>query len=204
MTIIRTFKLYGHLIAGEEREGVRGALYNYVLAGNGLFIRAEREGLKVCFPVQNFEVKNLPDVSPSFEMQMERVPSLLVSEMISMARHWAREGREDLFHFIRERDAWEVHEPHQVRMGGSCRPLHDGPDSTHERAFIEAHSHHRMQAYFSSIDNADETGFRIYAVLGDIPCEPKIRVRVGVYGNFWEIPAEWVFELPDGLSENNA
>ena len=59
-----------------------------------------------------------------------------------------------------------------------------------------------MRAYFSGTDDADETGFRIYGVIGLINCDPKIpelRLRVGVHGNFWEIPADWVFEMPDAI-----
>lgn len=194
-------KLYGYQIAGEDVR-VPGVNFDYVIGGNGLFLRAQRTGLSVCFPLEDFEVRGLPDITPTFEMEYETVPVERVQEMISMSRYWAERGVEDLFHFtLDESGAWEFHEPEQVRSGGSCRPLHDGPDSTHERAFIEAHSHHRMRAYFSAIDDRDETGFRIYAVLGDIPSAPKIRVRVGVYSYFWEIPAHWVFELPVDLSD---
>ena len=54
-----------------------------------------------------------------------------------------------------------------------CRatPVHD--------AIVEVHSHHAMRAYFSATDDRDETGRRIYGVLGrlDGP-HPEIALRV--------------------------
>ena len=43
-----------------------------------------------------------------------------------------------------------------------------------------------MRAYFSDTDNRDETGFRIYGVMGEIFSNPQIRMRVGIYGHFYE------------------
>jgi hypothetical protein len=195
---------YGHLVAGREG-GARGVLANYVLSGNGLFIRAERRGLKVSFPLFEYEVRGLPELSPSFEMSYPRVRRALVAEMLSVSARAGALGLENLFHFTLEGDdGWELHDPPQSRTGTSCRPREDGPGSTYERAFIEAHSHHAMRCYFSRMDDRDETGFRLYAVVGDIPRAPKIRVRVGVYGHFWQIPAAWIFDLPDELEDLNS
>jgi hypothetical protein len=203
VSLITLPKKYSYQVAGEEQRP-RGVNFDYVLGGNGLYLRAVRTGLKVCVPLQQFEVRDLPNVASSFEMAYPRVPLSFTNVMLRRSRRWAESGKETLFHFTPETDepeCWMIHEPEQIRMGGSCRPLDDSPGSTYERALIEAHSHHRMKAYFSSVDDRDETGFRIYAVMGSIPDAPKIRVRVGVYGYYWTIPAEWVFELPEELSE---
>ncbi len=66
-------------------------------------------------------------------------------------------------------------------------------------ALVDLHSHGRLPPFFSRIDNKDEQGFRIYAVIGEIDKSPSIRVRVGVYGNYFDIPAPTVFELPGGI-----
>jgi len=65
------------------------------------------------------------------------------------------------------------------------------------------HSHHGMRPEFSRADDADERGFRLYGVIGNLPEKPEIRMRVGVYGYFWEIPASWALELPDSLMDCN-
>ena len=36
------------------------------------------------------------------------------------------------------------------------------------RAVIDLHSHGRMSAFFSSTDDADEQGFRLYVVIGNV------------------------------------
>jgi hypothetical protein len=58
-----------------------------------------------------------------------------------------------------------------------------------------------MQARFSSLDDQDEQGFRIYAVLGCLSSKPVMRVRVGMYGHRRDIPANWVFDLPPGIGD---
>jgi hypothetical protein len=90
-------------------------------------------------------------------------------------------------------------EPDQTRTAASCRPLEQGPGSSHDRALIEIHSHHSMRAEFSRIDDQDEQGFRLYGVIGRLNRQPEIRLRAGLYGYFWEIPAGLAMNLPAGL-----
>jgi len=50
-------------------------------------------------------------------------------------------------------------------------PVHD--------AIVEVHSHHAMRAYFSATDARDETGRRVYGVLGRLAGpHPEIALRV--------------------------
>jgi hypothetical protein len=58
-----------------------------------------------------------------------------------------------------------------------------------------------MSARFSSLDDQDEVGFRVYAILGCISTRPVMRVRVGMYGYRHDIPANWVFDLPPGIGD---
>jgi hypothetical protein len=58
-----------------------------------------------------------------------------------------------------------------------------------------------LDPFFSRTDNKDEQGFRIFAVIGRVNEKPLILVRVGVYGNYWNIPAEMVFELPEEIRD---
>ena len=66
---------------------------------------------------------------------------------------------------------------------------------------IEVHSHHGMDAFWSRLDDADEVGLALYAVLGRIFDAPQLRVRLGVYGEWWPIPATWVFDLPPEIAD---
>jgi hypothetical protein len=54
-----------------------------------------------------------------------------------------------------------------------------------------------MSAFFSDTDDAEENGFRIYSVIGKLKNNYlEIKVRVGLFGYFWNIPADSIFELP--------
>ena len=84
------------------------------------------------------------------------------------------------------------------------------PDSV----LLDMHTHPKMRAGFSFTDNRDETGLKLYAVVGhvgqyrevtpDLDHEramdyiqsncPAIRLRVGVYGYFYQIAWTDVFE----------
>jgi hypothetical protein len=69
---------------------------------------------------------------------------------------------------------------------------------------VTAPHHHVMPPDFSETDDKDETGFRLYGVIGDLDQAPKIRLRVGVYGYHYEIPASWALEVPHGLMDCNS
>jgi hypothetical protein len=58
-----------------------------------------------------------------------------------------------------------------------------------------------MAPFFSQTDNRDEQGFRLYAVIGRVKTKPQLCVRVGVYGDYWSIPAATVFEMPEGIRD---
>ncbi|MCP9496858.1 MAG: hypothetical protein MSG64_20675, partial [Pyrinomonadaceae bacterium MAG19_C2-C3] len=56
-----------YLIAGRDEETeidyseseIAGSLYDYVLAADGVYLRAERKGLRVLFPIAEAPVKGL-------------------------------------------------------------------------------------------------------------------------------------------------
>ncbi|HKX30638.1 MAG TPA: hypothetical protein VJ302_23315 [Blastocatellia bacterium] len=208
-------KLVDHIVhksAPEEPSlpPVSGGLFDYVLGATGVFVHGKRESLEVCFPIADAdgEIRGLSEVEQVFKFDLPPVPEPLVSAMLETSAKFAEldSGLETLFHLIYSpvypwNNGWELVEPAQERTAITCRPLDDGPGSTYEKAIIEVHSHHRMAARFSGQDDRDERGFRIYGVMGAIPRDPEIRVRVGVYGHFEEIPAALVMELPTGLKD---
>jgi hypothetical protein len=68
---------------------------------------------------------------------------------------------------------------------------------------VEAHSHHAMPAFFSIADNRDEArSFRLFAVIGRIFKKCEIRLRVGVFGYFWDIDPGLVFDMPQELQKS--
>ena len=202
-----TNALVGYLHAGDVAPA--GALYDYVFAGNGVFIRAANHWLRVQFQISSCEIRGLPELEETYEFSGPLVPIEVVSAMMTVARQHALEDREVLFHLVTESNGfldirdlaepWQLVVPDQEAGSVHCKPLDSGPDSSHARAVIECHSHHSMSADFSGMDDEAQQGFRVYAVVGRVLTSPEIRVRVGCHGYFWEIPANWVFEMPKGL-----
>lgn len=168
--------------------------YEFVLAGNGVFLRAAKPGLFVQFPLAHCPVRGLPPLSPYFNMEAPRVPRLLVEELLSAAM---AQTAEILFYLSWEQDHWQLSIPGQAQ-DVACVTPNEIAGEQYRHALIECHSHGSMKAFFSQQDNQDEQGFRLYAVLGSIKEQPTLRTRVGVFGYFWEVPSTDVFELESG------
>jgi len=185
----------------------QGAMFDYVLASDGLYLNAERAELEVFFRIAPAEVRGLSPGRPAFNFWRPLVPGNLIEEVFRIATRYAEYSKETLFWLEHSElnpydEGWLIRQPAQTRTAASCRP-YGGQDEHYQRAIIEIHSHHSMPARFSSTDDRDETGFRIYGVIGRLPEAPEIRMRVSVYGYFWEIPACWVLDLPEGLRDCN-
>lgn len=176
-----------------------GCLYQYVVAANGIFVRAERFGLSAMIWVASTAdlVRGLAVLEPFVKIPA-RVPRRIVARMVELA--YIARSREILYYLTLSGERWELSVPDQVQSGGSVRPV--DPFYAGREAIIEVHSHHHMQPFFSGADDNDEkSGFRIYAVIGNLYEYPSILVRVGIYGHFWQIPASWVFDLPAGIQD---
>lgn len=169
----------------------------YWLAGNGVFIRAQRQGIKACFPVTSCRIAGLTAIEPYFQMEYPRVP-LEITKLMLLLSEEAGEN-EILFHLFFQTEHWHLEVPAQIATPTSVTPLKSSLDSSYERALIEVHSHANMSSKFSETDNREETGFRIFAVLGKLKSCPEINARIGIYSHFYSIPASWVFELPAKL-----
>jgi hypothetical protein len=196
-----------------------GALYEYVFAANGVFVRGARAGLEVTMPVARFPhaqtLRGLATVEPSVRLLYPRVPAPLLAVMLEYARtayapatcaDWCnRLGAlwlnlpdparwiEVLFDLDYTAAGWELVLPEQIQAREQVQ-VADVFDAHHARALIHAHSHHRFAPTFSPMDDADHAGFRLYAVLGNLSRQPALRVRVGLYGYWLDVSAWTIFE----------
>jgi PRTRC genetic system protein A len=176
----------------------KGCLYTYVFAGNGVFITASQPGLDALARVGPCDVRGLPPADAYANFNLPRVPERITRACFNRARSvcvGTARPREVLFYLIFEAGVWRMVEPEQVADAGGVRPV-DPLNEDCARAVIELHSHHEMAAFWSGQDDEDESGFKLYAVIGRIFSAPTLRVRAGVYGHFVEVPARDVFELP--------
>ena len=175
-----------------------GCLYEYVVGMNGVFVRARRPGLAAMVPVAcpNKTLNGLAIVASGVRMDFPLIPQILLSHVLMRA--WASGTVERLFYFLP--NPWRVVIPAQHATATSVRP--DNPYSPESRlALVELHSHHHMKPFFSTTDDQDETGFRIYSVIGNLHERPLILTRVGIYGHFWTIPSSTIYHLPMGIED---
>lgn len=185
---------------GQELPPTKSFMYEYIVASPGVFIRAHRSWLDVCFLIAQAHglLHGLAHYNGYFQLD-QVVPRGFTKAMFADA--WRHKGKERLYYGKYYANGWKFIIPEQLATAGSVRPVNPyslaGKD-----ALIELHSHGELPAFFSMTDNADETGFKIYTVIGRIGSpRPEILTRVGVYGHFWTIRSDWVYELPTPIRD---
>ena len=171
-------------------------LCEYITAAGGIFVRARRPGLEALLPVcQNYgaDIRGLAQVEPYVRLD----GGLISGEVIGQALEWMRQSAPlELLTWIGWEMGYSAFRPAQSATTSRCRPM-DPCNPLGQNALMDFHSHGLHEPMFSTVDNRDEkNGFRLFAVAGGFP-SPSILVRVGIYGHFWNIPPEWVMELPE-------
>ena len=179
-------------------------MYEYAVAGNGVFLRAERYGIEVLMPVSPpCELVGLAQLSQSIRLSFPRIGPELLTGMFERARAQTQDGvqfDERLFYLLLREGRWEVFEPEQEQREGRVKPR-DRQLAARLGVFAEAHSHHTMPAFFSETDDDDERWSGFYAVLGRITTEPEVCLRLVVDDYRWRCPAGVLFDLPPGVHD---
>jgi PRTRC genetic system protein A len=181
--------LVEYLIARDGMPPRRGLAYDYVLAGNGLYLAAANRYLEVRVPVAAVPVRGLPPIYPSITLRTGRLPLSVWDQILVMARTLSRGGLEVMLAVTHDEAAgYRLILPQQAvgPVHVRYRPL--------DHVVLEIHSHRRYPARFSATDDADEQGLRLYGVLGRLDrMRPEVALRVGAYGHFLPVPWETVF-----------
>ena len=175
-------------------------LYEYLFAANGVFVRANRPNLEVLIPAIVYEqhIRGLATVTPYIKLTPSKIPIDITLIMLQASK--GAEDNEILFHLKHSNQQWELEIPPQIQTPSSCIPLDEDRNSSFANALIDAHSHALMPAFFSPTDDGDETGFRIYTVLGKVDTEtPEICTRIGLYKHYWNIQSNLIYELPGNI-----
>jgi PRTRC genetic system protein A len=178
--------LVDYLVARNGPPPRRGLAYDYVVAGDGLYVVADNRYLAARVPVARATVRGLPPIYASLTLRAGRLPQGLWDQMVAVA--CARPEREVLLAVTLEPTGYRLLRPAQVAGPASVvyRPPRD--------ALLQLHSHGPHPAHFSATDDADEQAFALYGVVGRLGSErPEVALRVGVYGYFLPVPWEAVF-----------
>jgi hypothetical protein len=166
--------------------GGKGIYYDYILAGNGLFIESENEHLSARIRVAPAEVRGLEPLEEKVVLKHGKIARSLYDLGFStfcippiveryVAVTWTGLG-------------YHLAHPGQEGSGGGVG--YTIPDNR----VLDIHSHgEALGAFFSGTDDNDERGFQLYMVVGNILSAPQYQLRVGVYGYYKELEFEEVF-----------
>jgi PRTRC genetic system protein A len=174
------------------------SLYEFVMAGNGVFVRARRSGLEAMIPISTCEIRGLQPVEPYVRLEAGKIP--LICTQAILDEFQSDLPNESLVWVKLEDKKWKVIKPRQIADENSVHPV-DPFDPAGAAALMDVHSHDTMEPFFSIDDDKDETGFRIFAVFGLLDAQPSVMARVGIYGYCWRLDADDVFVLPDGVRD---
>ncbi len=186
---------------------ITAPLYEIVIARNGVFKRARRREMKAVIEQSAFSVE-IPElaIGEARVELIEKIPARIFAEILTHARDSTDAAcfTENLYAVCRDNETggyfWK--EVSRTRSFGSTIARDDDP--VYQNALLEIHTHPPGCRYFSASDDRDESGkFRLFGILVDIHSDnPAIRLRVGIYDSFWEIPVEFLTnEPPENLTD---
>ena len=168
--------------------GTQGIGYDYVLGEDGLYVQSENPSLTARVMVAPARVRGLHTVGRKMEIKNGRIPAAMLERGV----RWFRENPDQERLFLLAWDGRGYHMVFPEQSGRNASMTYTPAEGA--GAVAEFHSHGRLGAFFSRIDDQDEQGFRIYGVLGRLDTErAEMKLRVGVYGHFAPVAPEEVF-----------
>jgi len=168
--------------------------YQYILAGNGLFVRAESRFWQACIPLAPCPVRGLPPLPTQFALKGNRLPGDVLCGVIRHAQQRRdADGRlvESLYRICPRPDRTRIIWPTQTATAYSVTTTSDRPGGT----LLELHSHGRLPAAWSPTDGRDEQCACLYGVIGRLDGTPEIRLRLGIYGYWLPLALADLFDL---------
>jgi len=179
-------KPVGYLVNHQEGlSGERGLYYDYIIASNGIFIEAESPLIAARIPVAECEIRGLAPIETKVSLTYGSIPQRFFDLALdlfladSSFEHYVAIVGDAGYHF---------YIPVQDKSAGGV--VYEVSTSV----ILEIHSHGHMGARFSSTDNIDETGLKLYGVVGKLNATPIVKLRIGVYGYFKELSWSEVFD----------
>ena len=190
-----TVSMVEYLVARDGVPTRQGLAFDYLLAGDGIYLVADNDDLEIRVPIAGCSVRGLPPVYPACNLKHGRLPQWIWDAIVWAAHVGYMRGREVLLAVTFDPSiGYRLTVPPQVA----------GPETVVYRpsaaAVLEVHSHQTHPAIFSATDDRDEQGLRLYGVIGRLGAErPEVSLRVGAYGHFLPVPWETAFDGDRGL-----
>jgi len=199
-------KLVGYRIAASENDPIDAALFEYLLAGNGLFVRAKRKEFAVSLPLSVQKISGLPNATIGVRWTRPGIPAAFWQEILTHAQqtYSSSSFKEEVYLIYWDRTLFGWRWKASGRNHTWASTIADDTLPEYADCCIELHTHPPGALHFSRADDRDELGkFRLFAILIDVHDKPKVRFRCGVYDHLIPVPAAWVGEMPEGIIDLN-
>jgi hypothetical protein len=167
-------------------EGEPGVFYDYLLAAGGIYLRAKNAHLAATVCIAPCEISGLAPLKEDIQLLHGRIPLCLLN--IALSNMVANPDIEQYLAITWE-NGYGVKTPPQQATQVSVTY------ETMPNTVLEIHSHiGEVPAHFSPIDDQDEQGFCLYAVVGDLRnLFPTVEIRLGIYGYFLSLSQSEIF-----------
>jgi hypothetical protein len=167
-------------------EGEPGVFYDYVLAADGLYLRAKNAHLAATVCIAPQGIRGLAPLKEEIHLLHGKIPLYFLKLALSIL---CLKPDIEQYLAVTWQGNYTLSVPSQIQTAVSVTY------ETLPGAVLDIHSHvGGVPAHFSGIDNRDEQGLCLYAVVGDLRnlC-PTIELRLGIYGYFMPLGKEDIF-----------
>jgi len=150
------------------------------------------ESTQVSLTVASYEQGH----ASTFEWRLPKIPGQLRDCIDAVFSEVSKEFQTEfliLVFYDFEKRNYYIEVPKQINTAGSVQATYDTSLMRTSYPVADIHSHCFHPPFFSSIDNSDELGNRIYGVFGSYQAESKDIYRAGTGGRFISIKAEDIF-----------
>ena len=172
--------------------------YQYVIAQNGVFVRAENEFVAACIKVASLNgptttIRGLQPLASWVRLKLSKLPSALLTTALADAQASVRANQldETLSYVVWRNGRYHLIRPNDQQA--SPTSVVSQTVELGETVVMDMHSHGAASPYFSPTDNRDEARLRFYGVLGNVNTSPRWLFRLGIFGYWLELSQDALF-----------
>ena len=168
----------------------------YVVQGRDGFIHRIEQMPYGCFDCR----EDGSDVD--FRMTEKKIPCEILLDVVAFfKRNPRKEAAAQIFYDVTA-GRYEAYYPEQRVTSVSVEFVRNHDMENDKVLVMDIHSHGTMNAFFSSIDDDDEKGTRLFMVFGNLDKkEITHKLRAGIAGSYKMLKLRDVFEMEDGINE---
>ena len=167
-------------------EGETGVFYDYIMAAGGVYLRAQNAHLAATVCIAPCGIRGLEPLKEDIQLLKGKIPLHLLNLALSVLI-----AKPDIEQYLAI--TWDGN--YRLKTPAQQATAVSVTYETLPDAVLEIHSHTgEVPAHFSPIDNRDEQGLCLYAVVADMRnlC-PSVELRLGICGYFLTLSQSEVF-----------